>query len=37
LLVWILLFGPVWYLVLLARALFVRRLRSRSASNAVAE
>jgi hypothetical protein len=34
LLVWILLFGPVWYLGLLARALFARRLRSRNAPSA---
>jgi hypothetical protein len=34
LLVWILLLGPVWYLVLLARALVIRRLRRRHVPSA---
>jgi hypothetical protein len=34
LLVWILLLGPVWYLVLLARALVIRRVRRRHSPSA---
>jgi len=32
LLVWVLLIGPIWYLVLLGRALVIRMLRSRNES-----